>query len=223
MQMDTFLDLDIYFPEGSESRLVAAMEQRVSRPWQWQPRPRPSSSPADSRFVEFCVRKDKDDALPSSTLYFDRKEPAHLRVETVDANFSGPIPDDFRNQILRQFDSEIAGPAAGDVGGRTRITERDESELRLSPEADQRLSEWAGCSTWHTGHHDDEGRFFQFVRALCECNPDGIAEPELRERILDRVMVRGDWDEHAANEYITQQRYAERARETIAYHRANGD
>ena len=95
--------------------------------------------------------------------------------------------------------------------------------LVLSPEAERRLEEWLGMSTWYTGDRADEGWFYRFVRALRECNRELIPESELRDRILAQAMVHGDWDESAAREWTDDRRYANRAQEITDYHLANDD
>lgn len=93
----------------------------------------------------------------------------------------------------------------------------------FSPEAEQRLSEWIGPATWHTGHPADDARFFRFARALWECNQRTIDEDEVREKILAQAMVHGDWQEQAARDHIQQARYANLIQNIMDYHVANGD
>jgi hypothetical protein len=95
--------------------------------------------------------------------------------------------------------------------------------MNFSTEAEERLGNWIGRSTWYTEHPDNNSDFYRFVRALWESNKRAIDEDKLAERILSQVMGCGGWDEDAAREYITEHRYANRAQEILNYHTANGD
>ncbi len=49
------------------------------------------------------------------------------------------------------------------------------------------LIRWVAADTWHTGHPTDEGRFYDFVKELCDAK--FMDEGRLRELITEEIRT----------------------------------
>jgi hypothetical protein len=116
--MNVYPDMDIRFPEDAESSLADEMVSRAIGLW------RQSGSPVGRPIGdgEYFFHRDADGTVPACTLCIGREAPGHLLVRNI-------VPDEMRGEIsidqyvaiLREFDEQIAGPAAEELEGMTSM------------------------------------------------------------------------------------------------------
>jgi hypothetical protein len=116
--MYVYPDMDIRFPEDKESTLADAMVSRARGRWEKSGSPvnRPTGD------GEYFFHRESDGGIPACTLCMSRQTPGHLVVRNI-------VPDAMGDQItieqyvtvLREFDDQIAGPAAEGLDGMTSI------------------------------------------------------------------------------------------------------
>lgn len=58
--------------------------------------------------------------------------------------------------------------------------------MGFSPNVQAAFDNWLNCSTWHTSHAQDEGRFFQFVWAAVHNQANEVPESVVEQAIMER-------------------------------------
>jgi hypothetical protein len=162
--MEAFPELDIYFPNDQESRLIDAMKKRANGQWQWRPHGPGTQSVKDGQYFFHRVA---DKLAPASTLYLARKAPGHLWVpcftsDTTDAQIPwGNLPG-----MIQDFCTQIADPAANIVDGYCSVgTSTHTLEDYFSSESIALLQGF--CTSSNAGdlgtHPRDQERWMAFV------------------------------------------------------------
>jgi hypothetical protein len=157
--------MDIRFSASKEAELVAAMQAKAASPWCWQTHDAFGRPPEEGSLY---FHRDGRAPDPPCTLCIRRKAPGHLVVDAVvpDAESVDTIPLDRYVRILREFDSDIAGPLAESFGGMTSLeTASCTPEDYFSPTAVRLLERF--CTTSNAGdlgsHLSDQEKWMDFL------------------------------------------------------------
>ena len=157
--------LDIRFDESKEAALLVEMTSRASAPWQWQEHDAFGRPPENGSFY---FHRDQRDNEPPCTLCIRREALGHLVVHAVvpDANHVHEIPINQYVDILREFDTLIAGPAAETLNGMTSMdTSRRTLEDYFSPDAVRLLERFCKTANIADGGSDlsDQEKWIDFL------------------------------------------------------------
>ena len=157
--------MQIHFPQTKETELYEKMKQLARPPWSPQQH-NPFGKPADSD--RFYFHRDNVGDEPSCTVCIWRKEPGYWIVVSIvpDEGQVTQIPINQYKNILTNFESEIAEPAAETIEG---ITSIDTSQYRLedyfSRESVKLLQHF--CETSNQGdlgtHLSDQEKWIAFL------------------------------------------------------------
>jgi hypothetical protein len=160
--MQVYPDLTIRFAESKQADLLAAMKRRAAPPWQW--RDLPGEEPLLGQY--FYFHRDAVGADPDCTVCIHVYGPGKWIVVNVLRDERTRIPQDRYVMTLREFDEQIAEPAAESVGGMTAI-DTDERSLEdyFSPRAIRLLH--CFCKTSNVAdrgaHASDQQKWMAFL------------------------------------------------------------
>ncbi len=158
--------MDIRFDESKEADLLDEMRRRASAPWRWQEHDACGRPPENGTFY---FHRDQSDIGPPCTLCIHREAPGHFVVQNIvpDADQPvNPIPVDQYVQILQDFDTIIAAPAAESLNGMTSMdTSKRTLEDYFSPDAIRLLERFSKTSNAADGgsHLSDQEKWMAFL------------------------------------------------------------
>lgn len=166
--------LDIHFPPERESELFNEMKRRAVQPWSNQNHDPMGRTPTQDSF--YFHRAVVGNA-PSCTVCIHSDKVGHWVVQNIvpDAGQISSIPLDIYKNILMEFDSQIADPAAESVSGMSSIRySKYRLEDYFSPRAVTLLQ--AFCSTSNQGdlgtHPTDQRKWMNFLITAYEDGKD---------------------------------------------------
>lgn len=166
--MDTYPQMDILFPAAKEADLLGIMQERASVPWSWQ-RGDPFGRPPEDG--NFYFHRDARQSDPPCTLCIARTSPGKLVVRNIvpDANTVHEIARERYVAVLREFDEQIACPAAELLKGMTMIgTAKQTLEDHFSVEAVRLLERF--CTSANAGdggsHPGDQDKWIAFLQQI---------------------------------------------------------
>ena len=159
--------MNIHFPPARERELHAEMNRRATNPWEPQNHDAFNHPPQDGSY--YFHRAVVDDQ-PSCTLCIHREMDGHWVVQAIVPDEGQPrrIPLDMYKYMLREFETQIAAPAAETVEGMTGV---ELSQYRLqdyfSPNTVGFLKTF--CATSNQGdlgtHPSDQEKWICFLLA----------------------------------------------------------
>jgi hypothetical protein len=156
--MDVYPDMDIHFPEHRESELIQEMRSRLDGIWTWQEHSTVDRPLEDGQCV---FHRDSNGSIVPSALCISRIAPGHLQVVNIVADEMGDhLSQAEYAQILQEFDSQIAAPAAEVVEGMTVV---EASKQNLSDHFSQTSIDLLkafclGSNTGDLGNHESDQR-----------------------------------------------------------------
>jgi hypothetical protein len=197
-QLEVFQDLVLYGPAESRPALRKALLDRVAAPWHHdETKERQLSRDASGAADILAFQREESDGLAGATLTL-WSQPDGYKVTNIVPLELGRLGYTRYNAILQDFEQQLAGPAAQQVGFRVKMTAARESiEDWLSPKAAQALWRFSRAANKSTGssHPLDRERWFLFLIEAHAAN--GPLDTDTLARWL--VEVEG-WDDESANE-----------------------
>ena len=201
-------DLNIFVPPSREDELVKAMKELAVPPWGLEQ----YDSVKDPDMVEeyLWFRRDAvgDDAGWNVHV---KREPGKLVV--VDANVEGvfKLSVDEYVRVLRQFDKDIAEPAAERVEGMTSIdTDKRRLEDYFSPEAVALLEHFCtGSNKSALGSHpSDQEKWMKFLLEVHRTNACTGTEYVHCDTFGGCLKATGWWPEEGIQELVNEYEFA---------------
>ena len=152
-------------PEDREPDLIDAMRKLALGRWRWQ-----ETNPFGRNRDEdhFYFHRDATGQLPPCTVCVHRTSKGHLIVVTItpDEGAVTKIPLHQYVEILNDFDSIVAEPAAVSVEGWTAGTSKQHLEDHFSPKSVELLERFCRVSNGLGTHPSDQRRWRAFLIQL---------------------------------------------------------
>jgi len=164
--------MDIHFPAAQEAELLEAMKSNAesSALWQWQGHDPFKRAPENGKFY---FHRDTNNQEPSCTVCLRRLDDGHIIVHTITPDEYGEIPVNEYVQILNDFESQIAGPAAEALSGMTSIgTSKHTLNDHFSQEAVRLLELFCTTSNGLGSHPSDQEKWHDFLLYVYRNNED---------------------------------------------------
>lgn len=207
--MNVYPDMDIRFPADKESLLASGMKKRAGGLWTWHGKS-PVNRPVEDG--QYFFHRDGDNSAPACILCIGRKEPGHLVVQNV-------VPDAMQVEfsvdqyvgVLREFDTQIAGPAAEELDGMTSIdTSKRTLEDYFSKEAIDRLKYF--CDTSNAGdlgtHLLDQRKWMDFLLYYYRNKTE--TEPVHCDTFGELLRAKKWWPENGIRKLVNEYDFAMR-------------